>query len=399
MKKHSGVSYTHIAALAALGLPLAGRAEAQQAASNEANVAATQTIAEVLVTATKRGEVSVQDASISITAFDAAKLERLDVLDFDDVIVHVPGANFLDNGGPGRGTEVASIRGLSPVGDNTASVVAQYLDGAPRFGGSYRLFDITEVSVLRGPQGTLWGAQAIGGLISFRSARPDPTHFDAEIEFDSYATEKADDMSFRIGGHVNVPIASDTFAVRLAGHTIDEAGYIDNATAGVHDVNNVDESAWRISALWRPTEDLTVTALYHGGDLRADAPSFFDIALADRQSSAVFAKIPAQQRYDLFVLNLELDLGWGNLSYNGSRFDGENEYLDYERNAFGFIPLGRTVNTLDQRSWTHELRLSSGPHGALDWVVGVYYDDLDEIDTSIQRETALAGDPTSPTFG
>ncbi|MEQ8207941.1 MAG: Plug domain-containing protein, partial [Woeseia sp.] len=89
------------------------------AASAQDSASAVVQIEEIIVTADKRAAKSVQDLSSSITAFDADKLERLDVLDFDDFIVQVPGTNFINDGGPGRGNEVASIRGLSTVADNT----------------------------------------------------------------------------------------------------------------------------------------------------------------------------------------------------------------------------------------------------------------------------------------
>ena len=88
---------------------------------------------EIVVTADKRGEQSAQDLVGSITAFDEAKLERLNAIDFEEMIVHVPSTNYIDNGGPARGFEVASIRGLSRVSDTSDAIVAQYLDGAPRF--------------------------------------------------------------------------------------------------------------------------------------------------------------------------------------------------------------------------------------------------------------------------
>ena len=183
-------------------------------------------IEEIVVTATKRGAVNAQDISVSLTAFDENKLERLGVTDFDEMIVHVPGTNSIDNGGPGRGHEIASIRGLSPVADNTVSTTAMYLDGAPRFGVNYRMFDIGEVSVLRGPQGTLWGSQSQGGLISFRSNRPVMNEYQAKVLYDGYSTEDSD-LSHRVSGAVNIPVIEDKLAIRIAGHVIDEAGYVD----------------------------------------------------------------------------------------------------------------------------------------------------------------------------
>lgn len=370
------------------------------AVSAQAGEAPSAPIEEVVVTADKRGAASAQDLAMSITAFDERTLERLNVTDFDEFIVQVPGTNFLDNGGPGRGHEVASIRGLSPVADNTQGVVAQYLDGAPRFGRNYRLFDMGEVAVLRGPQGTLWGAQAIGGLISFRSNRPELDLFGAAVQSDTYASKGDGGMSYRINGHVNVPVVEDRLALRVAGQTIDETGYVDNVAAGVDDANDVEESAWRVSALWRMTDRAELTLIYHGNDLEADAPSYYSLDLPGLKTDNPFAERPADQEFDLVNLILDLDLGWGELTYNGAYFDLDNTYREVERNVFG-IPglLGLTTNDLTQDSWTHELRLSSTRGDRVSWVAGIYYDDLEENDFSAQEEVLDPNDPTAaPVF-
>ncbi len=350
-------------------------------------------IEEVVVTADKRGAASAQDLALSITAFDESTLERLNVTDFDEFIVQVPGTNFLDNGGPGRGHEMASIRGLSPVADNTQGVVAQYLDGAPRFGRNYRLFDIGEVSVLRGPQGTLWGAQSIGGLIAFRSNRPDTSAFDARAQSDTYSSKGDGGLSYRVSGHVNVPV-NDQLALRVAGQHMDESGYVDNVAAGVSDVNEVKESAWRVSALYRPSDAAEVTLIYHGNDLDADAPSMYSLPLGGLDTDNPFARRPADQEFDLVNLLADVDLGWAQLGYTGSYFDLDNVYVDVERDVFG-IPgfLGYGTFTLEQESWTHELRLASTSPGAVSWLAGIYYDDLEENDYSIQEEVV---DPNVP---
>ncbi len=349
--------------------------------------------AEILVTASKRGEVGAQELPSTLTAFDPERLERLDAVDFEDFIVQVPGTNFIDNGGPGRGQEISSIRGLSPVADNTVPVVGQYLDGAPRFGNNYRLFDVGEISVLRGPQGTLWGSQAIGGLISYRSNRPDPARADVHFETDLYSTCDSGGLSGRLAGFANVPLIAGKLALRVAAHAIDETGYVDNVATGVDDVNDVEEKAWRLSLLYRPSEKVTVTTIYHGNDLSADAPSYFNPDLGDLESDAPLTLLPADQEYDLFNFIVDADLGWGTLSYTGSYFDLTNVYSDAARNLFGFIPVARTDTILEQESWTHELRLASSSDGRLGWVVGLYADDLDEIDLAESFEFA---DPTTP---
>lgn len=346
----------------------------------------------IIITATKRGEVSAQDTAAGITAFNEDKLDRLGVLDFDEFIVQVPGTNFIDNGGPGRGHHLASIRGLSPVADNTGPVVAEYLDGSPRFGRNYRLFDIGEVAVLRGPQGTLWGSQSVGGVIANRSIRPDFQGIEVKLQSDLYATRSAD-MSTRFSGAVNIPIVEDKFAVRVAGHIIDESGYIDNITTGKDDINDVSESAWRVSALYKPNDTLSFSLIYHGNNLETGAPSFFYPDAGDRVSTDPLDDLWGEQEFDLINFNIEADLEWATFSYTGSFYDMENNYEDIELGVFGFIPLGRTSSTNTEESTTHELRLVSKNNDRWDWIVGLYQDDFDSNQLSTQVEVANPIDP------
>lgn len=366
---------------------LAGQAHAQAVNSDKSG---SGVLEEIVVTADKRSAKSVQDLAASITAFDENKLENLNVLDFDDFIVQVPGTNFLNNGGPGRGNEVASIRGLSTVADNTVGVVVQYLDGAPHFGNSYRFFDIGEVGVLRGPQGTLWGSQSIGGLIYYRSNRPDPSQFDGNIQADMYSSSGDGGLSQRYSGVVNIPLITDKLAVRAAGQFIDETGYIDNLRTGTDDINDVKESAWRLSALYQPTDAVTVTAIYHGNDLEANAPTYFDIDLGGQDVDQPSDEGPAKQEYDLFNFVVDVDLSWATLSYTGSQFTNDGGYTDFEDSTGSLV---QTTTTIDEDATTHELRLVSSSDSPLQWIAGLYYDDYDDFNQTIDYTLTDFGDP------
>lgn len=345
---------------------------------------------EVLVTASKRGEISAQDLAGAITAFDGKKLDRLKALDFDDLIVQVPSTNFINDGGPGRGNELASIRGLSPVADNTVGVVAQYLDGAPHFGNSYRVFDLAEVSVLRGPQGTLWGSQAIGGLISFRSNRPDPSALYGSLQGDVYSSEGDSGTSYRTYGMVNMPLVEDTLAIRFAGHHIDESGYVENIRTGSRGINNVKESAWRLSGLWQATENATVTVIYHGNDLEADAPTYIDTALGGLQVDQPSDFGPTSQEYDLVNLIFDLDLGWAAFNYTGSSYSNVGAYSDISDDQ-GFLE--RDDTNIDEDATTHEVRLVSTSDSRLQWIVGLYSDEYDNFNEAVNYVLAAIDDP------
>ena len=384
MKSFGNLSPWLLLAMAGTGLAIAGTAGAQDESTEDV-------IEEIIVTADKRSAKSVQDLAGSITAFDDQKLERLDALDFDDFITQVPGTNFINDGGPGRGNEVASIRGLSAVADNTVGVVAQYLDGAPHFGNSYRLFDIGEAGVLRGPQGTLWGSQSIGGLIYFNSRRPDPSGgLYGNVQADAYTTSGDGGLSQRISGVLNLPVVEDKFAVRVAGHYIDETGYIDNVRTGTEAINDVEETAWRLSALFNPTDAVSIAVVYHGNDLDTDAPTHFEIDLDGLQVDQPSDLGITKQEYDLVNLIADVELGWGVLTYNGSVFSNEGGYTDFT-DSDGQLLKSETM--IDEEATTHELRMSSRGDNPLQWLVGLYYDDFDDFEESLDQTLVDFDDP------
>lgn len=336
---------------------------------------------EILVTATKRGLINAQDLNLAITAFDSQKLEKLNAVDFDELMVQVPSTNFISNGGPGRGHEVASIRGLSRVSDSTIPVVATYLDGSPRYGANYRMYDVGTVFVLRGPQGTLWGNQSLGGVISFNSNRPDLTDMRAMAQSDIYSSDGDGGMSYRLNGMFNMPIMTDKLALRVAVQTIDETGYVDNITTGVDDINDVEETSWRASLLWQPTDSASVTMVYHDNDLHADAPTFFSLDYPGYISERPSEVNPVDEDWNLFNLIVDIGFDWADFNYTGSWYDLTRVMASNDIWYTGEASLNASKSTPE--SVTHELRFADTSEGRLGWVAGVYYDDFDALDQAI----------------
>ncbi len=381
-----------LASLMCLALVLPLPARSQDPDDEEADDDKATFAESVTVTATKRGEVSAQEIPLAITAFDSERLDRLDAVDFDEMIVQSPGTNFVDNGGPGRGFSLASMRGLSPVADNTVSVVGQYLDGAPRFGNNYRLFDLGEVSVLRGPQGTLWGSQAVGGLISFTSNRPNSSALGGRLLGEMVSTSGADE-GFRLTGHINVPLRTDRVALRVAAQTVDDAGYVDNISTGAGGVNDSQETALRGSLLFQASDSVGITVIHHRSDIEADYPSSFEPALGDLRIDLPFDQLPADQDFQLTNLIVDATVGQFALNYTASQYDLDRVFADGLVNAFGFIPLARDLNISDEESWTHEVRLASTSGSRVTWIAGLYWDDLDQNSLIETREIAGPGGP------
>lgn len=189
---------------------------------------------EVIVTAQKRSE-SEQSVPMSITTFSGAALEQKAINNFFDYATKVPNLAFAPTG-DGVGTaRTVSIRGIS--GDN---VTGFYIDDTPLPDSiDPRVLDIDHIEVLRGPQGTLYGARSMGGTVRIITKEPDLSTFSASVHGGVSDTTRTDKLNYTADGIVNIPLIQDRLALRLTGFYDEEAGYFkrsfctDPATAGV----------------------------------------------------------------------------------------------------------------------------------------------------------------------
>ena len=240
-------------------------------------------LAEIVVTSQKRIE-DIKDIPISVSAISGAQLAEHHVADYDDITRTVPGISFQAGAGPGldnieiRG--VSSTSGSATVGiyiDEVSVTTKNLFDGAVQ----PKLFDLDRVEVLRGPQGTLYGASSMGGTIRFITKQPDLDAFSASESTDLSVTHHGgfNNDEYAI---LNVPVVQGVFALRIGVDIADQSGYVDNYVAtptgagpdgsflslGVSDdsgilarkdVNDVRTDVFRISGKYAGPDDLVVT--------------------------------------------------------------------------------------------------------------------------------------------
>ncbi len=214
---------------------------------------------EIIVEARKRPE-SAQDVPISISAFSAASLDARGIVQTDQIAAFTPNLTFQNNPGFGGATNVSAIyiRGVGQF-DFLGSIepgVGLYVDGvylARSVGGIMDLVDIESISVLRGPQGTLFGRNTIGGAIDIATVKPsDEFGGNASVMF-------GDDARKEFRASLNLPVTDELF-VRLSGAVLDRNGYVerinDNGDYG-NDLGNKDTIVGRMQVRWEPTERFT----------------------------------------------------------------------------------------------------------------------------------------------
>ena len=204
---------------------------AQQSASDDEE--SERILEEIIVTSRKLGAENLREIPAAISALDSAALEEMMVVDFEDFARHVPGLTFLDNS-PGQRRYV--VRGIQSAGQQQ---VAVYYDEVPLPGvqsstsnsGSQttdlKLYDMERVEVLRGPQGTAFGANSQGGTVRFITKQPVLGEFEGYASGELSRTTPSSSNNTNFQAVVNLPVR-DNFAARVLIYDGEDAGYIDN---------------------------------------------------------------------------------------------------------------------------------------------------------------------------
>ncbi len=244
------------------------------AADTTATAAPAGELQEITVTAEKRAE-SQQNVPMSMTTFGTVALQEKAIYDFFDYATKVPNLAFAPTG-DGVGTaRTISIRGVS--GNN---VTSYYIDDTPLPDSiDPRILDIDHIEVLRGPQGTLYGARSMGGLVRTVTKEPDLNEFSATLHGGASDTARTSTGNYTGDGVFNIPLIQDKLALRLSGFDDYEAGYFKRtyctnpaaamnltclplAGPGITTVDNVgaiDTSGFAASLTFKLNESLTIT--------------------------------------------------------------------------------------------------------------------------------------------
>lgn len=349
---------------------------------------------DIVVTAQKREELLV-DVPQSITAVSGATLEHQQATNFKDYLKLVPGLQ-LSQSTPGFGRLV--LRGVNTGG--VASTVAVYQDETT-FGsssglvngailaGDFDTFDVARIEVLRGPQGTLYGANALGGILKFVTNAPDTTKFEARAR-GSVETVKGGDESYMGSAVVNVPLG-ETFAVRASGFYRNIGGFIDSIGTGGSDVDNDINSSksygGRVSALFKPNDDFSIRLNAYLQNLDVDASDSVDASISTGRAlyggltQSQFSPERSEIRYRVYNGVIDYDFGFASLVSATSYSTLKQQFRGDLTPAFG--PLIQAVfgtpNDFFQdqvtrvKRFTQEVRLQSPEDETFEWLVGGYY--------------------------
>jgi len=224
------------------------------ATSASAQTTGGNVIEELVVTAQKRAE-ALQDVPIAVSAFDQNALEKSKIDGGPNLVLAVPNVNFSKGNFTGYNFQIRGIGSKLVAGSGDAGT-GIHLNNAPLIANNLfetEFYDMERVEVLRGPQGTLYGRNATGGVVNLLTAKPvDTFQANARAEYGNY-------NSIKLRGMVNMPMG-DTFAVRLAGNYLKRDGYGENLVTG-NDADDRDLWGGRVTVSFNPTERFRAWAL------------------------------------------------------------------------------------------------------------------------------------------
>ena len=405
-----------------------GAVQAQENNLEEKAADSERQLEKIIVTSTRRAE-NQQEVPLAVQAMSGQKLQQLGIDSFEDYVALLPG---VSSEGQGPGKQETYIRGVSAgrsdvrlAGIGGEPSVAFYLDEAPITtpGRNIDLYavDLQRVEVLKGPQGTLFGASSQAGTVRLISNKPDLVDFRAGGEF-GISTTKSGAISNQSEGFVNIPLVEDVFAIRLAGYSSTDGGFIDNelattqlpltnpglggtipssrlevtnATYAKDDYNEATYRGMRASALWQINDEWDLLVQHTSQQLDTEGSFEYDPSISDDDDLNVttFSPVEGNDEVNLTQWTVNGMLGDLEVIYNGSftdrTYQGNTDYTAYiEVGPFVpyyictypgydecFSPVMTTSEQFETERSVHEIRVSTNADERFRAIGGVFYDD------------------------
>jgi outer membrane receptor protein involved in Fe transport len=392
---------------------------------------------EVIVLAQKRSE-QLLTVPVPVTVLEASDLENYNQLRFQDYFQKIPGVSIAPSEGGAGGNQQIAVRGII-AGQGLNPTVGVTIDGVPygssiSNGGGNVIPDIdpselARVELLRGPQGTLYGANSLGGQLQYVTVDPSTDDFTGRVSAGASDVRNGDHAGYNTRAAVNIPITDD-LAVRASGFTRRDPGYIDDVTNNVAGINERDIYGGHFSALWRPTADFSAkfSAIFQRteqfgqnfADVTQPATAGQPAQPQDLSRLVVFNRVlnsgVADNKIQNYSLTLDDKIGTIDLT-SISSFSQNNEFDTYDSSVFFsyvnaclFPTLvtnyyncvsqppnapgtgDLTTDKFTVRKYTQELRLTTPLGKHVDWLFGLFYSkEISELGQDIQVANPQTG--------
>lgn len=413
MKFVSNASLLAMAGVIALDLLAATPAPAQAQAAAPTRDAPTATddeggprLADIVVTASRRS-ANILDEPFSISAVTGDSLSQASANEYRDFLTAVPGVALVE---AGLGSNNVIIRGLATVagGSNLSGTVVTYYDETALNSGIRSIevepLDLQRIEVLRGPQGTYFGAGSIGGTLRLIPERPHLTNTSARLSATGSQTAAGDGLDSNLSAIVNLPVASDAAALRIVGFRRQEADYIRNLQTGRKTGGG---TVWggRAALRIRPVTELDLVFQYVKDRTDAEGTRvrepFQNAGNAQRRRGDEFQN----GNLDLFSFTGTYDFGGAELTaitshyrstltnrLDASLFDDNVAALAGPPRRYGLAAYDLySDDGVRTKTFSQEVRLTSQGNDRFKWLAGVYYSNDDLTRTQTFTEAQLLG--------
>lgn len=376
------------------------------------------TLNEVMVTANRRREPE-RDVPMHVDTVQAATLQQLGAKNLNDYVSYQPGVFFASAGGTGQGELV--MRGVS-TGNQTSPTVSLYIDDVPVGGSTVyaasatflfdpALLDLDHIEFLYGPQGTLYGAGSMGGLVKYVTVKPDLSGFSGNVGGDVSNTNRGG-TSYSEHASVNIPLVKDKAALRVSvvdQHLTGAYRAVGETPAGGADRTHTKGA--RVQLEIDPTDKLTLNVTAMAQKIMADGLSMGDFNLQGQPISggpynrALNHREPFTQTLQLYSFHAGYDFDGATVDWITSYQDFTNHSVqDYPDSFLGLLneigPLFGVFQPLsslyvDSQYTVHktsqEIRVTSRKNQTFDWLFGVWLNRED-----VWERYALQGDNLPP---
>jgi len=344
---------------------------------------------EVVVTARKTAERLI-DTPQSVTALTRTDLQRLNAVQFRDFANTVPALTFSTLG---EGQTQITLRGVTS-GVDISPTIGVYVDDVP-YGGStvysgsaalaldLGLFDLQRIEILRGPQGTLYGASTMGGLIKYVTQSPSTARVSGEMQA-GIADTWGGGIGYNGAVGANIPVITDKVALRASGYFSRDGGLYDNTALGQRDVDRSNTYGGKLDLLLTPIDGLSVRLGGFFQDIHRDGAATADFALSGRPIAGAYDQYrlytePFDHKFRLGSATIHYDFGAAQLTSITSYQTAETSYREDLSPIYGPLlgAFGVVRAAIDQTPSTHkftqEVRLGSTGDHALRWLIGGFY--------------------------
>ena len=376
--------------------------------------AGTGTLDTVIVTASRRRE-PMREVPMQVKLLGSEQLSRQGAKQLQDYLANEAGVDFKSTGGPGFGG--LSLRGVS-TGNQTIATVGVYVDevafgsstafgAGPQMALDMAMLDLHHIELLRGPQGTLYGAGAMGGLLKYVTHEPDTYEFSGKLSLGASTTSQGG-SGHTVGGVLNVPLKEDVAGLRVSLFR-EHAGGVVDSVGGVRsrNIDRGDTTGGRVSLLVTPINRLKLRLTATSQKIERGGADFVDYNAATGRPTEgdltrrLAAPEPYEVKVSLLSADVEYDFGAARLNAITSK-QSVRSNLTLDLSA-GYVPLlgglglnlGSTPAAIAPQvdKTTQEFRLTSRPDKHFEWLAGLYFADEDSNNRQHVESTLASGAP------